>query len=80
MAPDDAAHLGMPVADSQELVGVAECNAVEPAAAHRHGLVVEGNQAVARPVSCKALFQKREFTGWQQPAVIVAGKRIEHHE
>src|SRR5207244_3940593 len=60
MAPHDGAYVTMPVDDMQELGRIRQPHTIEPAAGHRHRMVVQAHHAMARAGACQGRLEPGE--------------------
>ena len=80
MAANDAADLRVRVDDAPERRGVAQCDAVEPRAAHRQRVMVHRDEHVLARVRGERLTQALQPRGAQAAGVLAGEERAEQHD
>src|SRR5439155_7768321 len=80
MAPHDGAYVTMPVDDMQEFGRIRQPHAIEPAAGHRHRMVVQAHHAMARAGACQGLLERGEGRRAQGAAGRARQAAVEQHD
>ena len=80
MAPDHDTYAGVAVGYAKKLFGILQRHGIDPAAAHRHGVVVQGNEHVALASAGKRCVEAREFRAAEAPMRLARHAAVEHHD
>ena len=80
VTPKYAAHVGESIHHLKQLVRVAQPDAVEPAAAHGYGLVVDADQRMLGGVVRQAHLQELQLGPAQPPAIVARVMAVQQYQ
>src|SRR6185312_2378910 len=80
VAPDDAANVGMPIDDVEELVGILQADTIEPTARHRNRVVVQTDEDVPLRRSGEGRLQSSQALRAEPSGRRAAYRAIEQHD